>query len=280
MRKAIFIAALAATVCLLGGCDFFRVLAGRPTSREIENKRKLIGLDAEGHLLQDSLLLQEQAVAPKVDSAAVAVDSAAVVADSAALVAGLVPDAADTTRTVAETAREEQTAPAQEQKTPPAQTRTRQTQPKTPATRQTRTQPKTPAPKQPKKTQPKTPANPPQTQSQTPPPPPPTTPETQPETQPVNKDIKINIRSVDLFSIRPDFRYYVAIGTFGNQENANRQGGKAGAAGYPVDLLPLKSGATIVAVCGTNDLSIAESSLGRIRTESFCPKDAWILNVQ
>lgn len=42
MRKAIIIAALAASVCLLGGCDFFRQLAGRPTSQEIAAKRVLI----------------------------------------------------------------------------------------------------------------------------------------------------------------------------------------------------------------------------------------------
>ena len=41
--------ALAATVCLLGGCDFFRQLAGRPTSRDIEAKKVLIEREAEEH---------------------------------------------------------------------------------------------------------------------------------------------------------------------------------------------------------------------------------------
>ena len=54
MRKAIIIAAFAITVCLLGGCDFFRVLAGRPTSREIEAKRAFI-------LAQDPLAQQSAA---------------------------------------------------------------------------------------------------------------------------------------------------------------------------------------------------------------------------
>ena len=42
MRKAIVIAALAASVCLLGGCDFIRTLAGRPTSHELAAKREMI----------------------------------------------------------------------------------------------------------------------------------------------------------------------------------------------------------------------------------------------
>lgn len=46
MRKAITIAALALSICLLGGCDFFRQLAGRPTSREIAVKRALIEQEA------------------------------------------------------------------------------------------------------------------------------------------------------------------------------------------------------------------------------------------
>ncbi|MCR4824073.1 MAG: SPOR domain-containing protein [Bacteroidales bacterium] len=49
MRKAIVTMALAASVCLLGGCDFFRQLAGRPTSREIEAKRMQIEQEAAAH---------------------------------------------------------------------------------------------------------------------------------------------------------------------------------------------------------------------------------------
>ena len=64
MKKAKIIVAFAVGVCLLCGCDFFRVLAGRPTSREIETKRKLIGLDSEGHLLQEDSTLTLQAQLP------------------------------------------------------------------------------------------------------------------------------------------------------------------------------------------------------------------------
>ena len=54
--------ALALSVCLLGGCDFFRQLAGRPTSRDIAEKRIRIEREAEAHQRRlDSLkLIQKQ----------------------------------------------------------------------------------------------------------------------------------------------------------------------------------------------------------------------------
>lgn len=56
MKKAIVIAALAASVCLLGGCDFFRQLAGRPTSDEIAAKRvRLEQAEAAARQREDSL---------------------------------------------------------------------------------------------------------------------------------------------------------------------------------------------------------------------------------
>ena len=42
MKKILVITALAVTVCLLGGCDFFRQLAGRPTSKYIRAKQERI----------------------------------------------------------------------------------------------------------------------------------------------------------------------------------------------------------------------------------------------
>lgn len=61
MRKAVIIAAFAVSVCLLGGCDFFRVLAGRPTAREIEAKRKtILALDTLAQQPADDAVLHEQ----------------------------------------------------------------------------------------------------------------------------------------------------------------------------------------------------------------------------
>ena len=62
MKKILVITALAATVCLLGGCDFFRQLAGRPTSRQIRAKQERIEQEARRHQQRlDSLkLVQKQ----------------------------------------------------------------------------------------------------------------------------------------------------------------------------------------------------------------------------
>ena len=46
MKKILAIVVLCATVCLLGGCDFFRQLAGRPTSQDIEAKRQVLAREA------------------------------------------------------------------------------------------------------------------------------------------------------------------------------------------------------------------------------------------
>ena len=62
MRKAITIVAFMVTACLLSGCDFFRVLAGRPTSREIEEKRKAILLLDAAEPQADTVQLAEEPV--------------------------------------------------------------------------------------------------------------------------------------------------------------------------------------------------------------------------
>ena len=49
MKRFLMFSALALSVCLLGGCDFFRQLAGRPTSRDIAEKRIRIEREAEAH---------------------------------------------------------------------------------------------------------------------------------------------------------------------------------------------------------------------------------------
>ncbi|MBR4525398.1 MAG: SPOR domain-containing protein [Bacteroidales bacterium] len=186
MRKALIIAALAVSVCLLGGCDFFRVLAGRPTSHEIEAKRKtILALD------RDTLTQQPAA-------------------DSVLAVQESLP------------ATEPETTPQTEQKAP-------QTAPKAPAA----------------------------------------------------GDPKVSTRSSDTFTqSRPEYRYYVMIGTFGSRENAVRLASKAEAAGYQTALLPFKSGLTAVGVSPSNDLGTVCAALEKLRSEAFCPKDAWILNIE
>ena len=56
MKKCMLFSALAVAACLLTGCDFFRQLAGRPTSRDIADKRERIEREAAAEQRrQDSL---------------------------------------------------------------------------------------------------------------------------------------------------------------------------------------------------------------------------------
>ena len=60
MKKILIITALAAAVCLLGGCDFFRSLAGRPTSKQIRAKQERIELAERLHQQRLDSLKQVQ----------------------------------------------------------------------------------------------------------------------------------------------------------------------------------------------------------------------------
>lgn len=191
MRKAITIVAFIVTACLLSGCDFFRVLAGRPTSREIEEKRKAILLLDAAEPQADTVQLAEALEEP-----------------------------------VAEQPAASETEPA---KAPATQSEAKQ------EVKQTTN----------------------------------------------SGGIRVSTRKAEVFNDpKPEYRYYVMIGTFGSRDNAVRLSGKAGEAGYPVTLLPFGNGMTTVAVCPTNDFGDVCAALEKLRKESFCPKDACILKIE
>lgn len=205
MRKAIVIAALAAALCLLGGCDFFRVLAGRPTSREIVAKRVRIGQELASNRRQSDDREQPQ---QPVDSLS----------------------AEDTLRQ--EDAARPQTGP------------------------QAAPQP-APAPVQEVREE--------------------AAPAAAPRETPSGKTVSVRTLS----AVDPGVlthHYYLMIGAFGQQENAEKQAMRAEKAGYPALLIPFKNGVTAVGVCPTDDLNAAWAMLDKLRKESFCPADAWILN--
>lgn len=74
-----------------------------------------------------------------------------------------------------------------------------------------------------------------------------------------------------------DRRYYVMIGSFGDAANAARLKNRAEAADYPAMLLSFSNGLTAVAACATDRVAEAVASLERLRQESFCPADAWLM---
>ena len=176
MKKLLAIVALCASVCLLGGCDFFRILAGRPTSRDIEAKRARIEREAERKQREeDSLRLaweQEQLRLKRQ-------------ADSLARLDSL--------------------CAAQEKIVP-------------------------------------------------------------------SKRVAAGGR------VGLEYRYYVVIGAFSVPQFAARQAARAEAAGYPAVQIPFRNGNTAIGVCPSNSLAEIHASLKRLRGESFCPAEAWILD--
>ena len=73
-------------------------------------------------------------------------------------------------------------------------------------------------------------------------------------------------------------RYYIIVGSFGDRSNALRLSKAIKSKGYETELIPYKNGFTAVGVCPTDSLSSVCASLRKVRGESFCPADAWILN--
>lgn len=73
-------------------------------------------------------------------------------------------------------------------------------------------------------------------------------------------------------------RYYIVIGSFSSIGNAAKLSERAEKAGYEAELISYRNGFTAVGVCPSNTLQKVFESLKKVRTESFCPADAWILD--
>lgn len=73
-------------------------------------------------------------------------------------------------------------------------------------------------------------------------------------------------------------RYYIIVGVFSNTDNARKLADRAKAGGYDYRLIDWPGAMTAVALCPTNDLEAANSSLRTLSAEPFCPKDIWILD--
>ena len=84
-----------------------------------------------------------------------------------------------------------------------------------------------------------------------------------------------SLRGVD--ALRLGKRYYIIVGAFSNAANAGWLASKIEAAGYEVEKIPYGNGFTAVGVAGTDALAHLWDNLQKVRTESFCPKDVWIL---
>jgi len=85
----------------------------------------------------------------------------------------------------------------------------------------------------------------------------------------------VNVKGMDQ---KLEYGYYIVVGAFSNKENAQKLADQAKAKGYEYVLLAWNNGLTAVALCPTNDLAVAYSSLENLSREPFCPKDAWIMD--
>ncbi len=80
-----------------------------------------------------------------------------------------------------------------------------------------------------------------------------------------------------LFGTKLDYRYYVVVGAFAARSNAEKLLSTVNGAGYTATLISFRNGLTAVGACQTDNLNYAFKCLDKIREESFCPPDAWIL---
>lgn len=72
-------------------------------------------------------------------------------------------------------------------------------------------------------------------------------------------------------------KYYAVLGSFKEKSNASRYMERINAEGYGAELITFRTGLTSVGACPENDPLKFLELLGRIKEESFCPKDFWIL---
>ena len=78
-------------------------------------------------------------------------------------------------------------------------------------------------------------------------------------------------------TLKLDKRYYIIVGAFSSSDNASWLASKITNAGSEVEKIPYGNGFTAVGVAGTDALAHLWDNLRKVRTDSFCPKDVWIL---
>lgn len=80
-----------------------------------------------------------------------------------------------------------------------------------------------------------------------------------------------------LFATKLEGRYHVIIGAFSVRSNAEALLIKTQKLGYKPLLINFNNGLTAVGLCPTNNIVDAKDALKKVKSESFCPKDVWLL---
>lgn len=77
-----------------------------------------------------------------------------------------------------------------------------------------------------------------------------------------------------------EHRYRIIIGAFANPDNAKRMQKQAEAVGVETELIPYTNGITAVGVGASDDLASLYEPYKHIKDQNFCPKGAWIMDIE
>ena len=80
-----------------------------------------------------------------------------------------------------------------------------------------------------------------------------------------------------LFTTKLESRYYIIVGSFLDRSNAETFLMKVSASGYVPVLINFRNGFNAVGVAPSDNLSEVLGSLKKVKGETFCPSDVWIL---
>jgi len=84
-----------------------------------------------------------------------------------------------------------------------------------------------------------------------------------------------SLRRVDTRKL--DKKYYIIVGAYSNADNASYKASQIASAGFEAVKIPYGNGFTAVGTGGAASLAHLWDNLQKVRAESFCPKDVWIL---
>lgn len=74
-------------------------------------------------------------------------------------------------------------------------------------------------------------------------------------------------------------RYFIVVGSFSSIENARKLSTLAANKGYASSLISCKNGFTAVGLAPSDNLADIYAALARVKNESFCPSDVWVLDI-
>lgn len=83
------------------------------------------------------------------------------------------------------------------------------------------------------------------------------------------------IKSLDTATLKT--RYAVIVGAFSQEGNAEAFASKLDAMGYDSGIIHYRNGHQVVGVCLTDDVIRLAEMYPKVKAESFCPPEVWIL---